>query len=139
MNRVVRESKEKRRRLAQRKTAQPPKVNEGALDVVEAENETETGKESLGTGGMLPSDIVQLLAAREKYDSPLSLSISQECAHTSMHKHMNVNREMFSLTMYRILTIRTYAVCRKVFLSDSDDEKAEEKRLPKKKKCRSLG
>ncbi|KAF9678405.1 hypothetical protein SADUNF_Sadunf07G0031600 [Salix dunnii] len=80
--RVVRESKEKRRRLAQRKTAQPPKVNER----------------------MLPSDIVQLLAAREK-----------------------------------ILTIRTCAVCRKVFLSDSDDEKAEEKRLPKKKKCRSLG
>uniref|UniRef100_A0A6N2LAC8 Uncharacterized protein n=1 Tax=Salix viminalis TaxID=40686 RepID=A0A6N2LAC8_SALVM len=102
--RVVREAKEKRRRLAQRKTAQPPKVNESVLDVVEAEIETESGKESLGSGGMLPSDIVQLLAAQEK-----------------------------------ILTKRTCAVCRKVFLSDSDDEKAEEKRLRKKKKCRSLG
>jgi hypothetical protein len=37
------------------------------------------------------------------------------------------------------LTKRTYAVCRKVFLSDSEDENAEEKRLPKKKKRRSLG
>lgn len=66
--RVVREAKEKRRRLAQRKTAQPPKVNESVQDVVEAktETETETEKESLGSGGMLPSDIVQLLAAREK-------------------------------------------------------------------------
>ncbi|KAJ6740211.1 UDP-N-ACETYLMURAMOYL-L-ALANYL-D-GLUTAMATE-2 6-DIAMINOPIMELATE LIGASE [Salix purpurea] len=102
--RVIREAKEKRRRLAQRKTAQPPKVNENVLDVVEAEIETETGKESLGSGGMLPSDIVQLLAAREK-----------------------------------ILTKRTYAVCRKVFLSDSDDEKAEEKRLRKKEKVQKLG
>ncbi|KAJ6990117.1 hypothetical protein NC653_018600 [Populus alba x Populus x berolinensis] len=93
--RVVREAKEKRRRLAQRKTVQPPKVNESVRDVVEAktEIETETEKESLDSGGMLPSDIVQLLAAREK----------------------------------------------KVFLSDSEDENAEEKRLPKKKKCRSLG
>lgn len=93
--RVVREAKEKRRRLAQRKTAQPPKVNESVQDVVEAktETETETEKESLGSGGMLPSDIVQLLAAREK----------------------------------------------KVFLSDSEDENAEEKRLPKKKKRRGLG
>lgn len=93
--RVVREAKEKRRRLAQRKTAQPPKVNESVRDVVEAktETETETEKESLGSGGMLPSDIVQLLAAREK----------------------------------------------KVFLSDSEDENAEEKRLPNKKKRRSLG
>ncbi|XP_061949177.1 uncharacterized protein LOC133672703 isoform X1 [Populus nigra] len=104
--RVVREAKEKRRRLAQRKTAQPPKVNESVQDVVEAktETETETEKESLGSGGMLPSDIVQLLAAREK-----------------------------------ILTRRTYAVCRKVFLSDSEDENAEEKWLPKKKKRRSSG
>ena len=78
MNRVVREAKEKRRRLAQRKTAQPPKVNESVRDVVEAktETETETEKESLGSGGMLPSDIVQLLAAREKYDTPLSLTLS---------------------------------------------------------------
>jgi hypothetical protein len=78
LNRVVREAKEKRRRLAQRKTAQPPKVNESVRDVVEAktETETETEKESLGSGGMLPSDIVQLLAAREKYDTPLSLTLS---------------------------------------------------------------
>jgi len=66
--------------LAQRKTAQPPKVNERVRDVVEAktetETETETEKESLGSGGMLPSDIVQLLAAREKYDTPLSLTLS---------------------------------------------------------------
>lgn len=100
MNRVVREAKEKRRRLAQRKTAQPPKVNESVRDVVEAktETETETEKESLGSGGMLPSDIVQLLAAREKYDTPLSLTLSlslslslkRKRAHT--HKHMNEDR-----------------------------------------------
>jgi len=100
LNRVVREAKEKRRRLAQRKTAQPPKVNESVRDVVEAktETETETEKESLGSGGMLPSDIVQLLAAREKYDTPLSLTLSlslslkraRSRAHT--HKHMNEDR-----------------------------------------------
>jgi hypothetical protein len=102
LNRVVREAKEKRRRLAQRKTAQPPKVNESVRDVVEAktETETETEKESLGSGGMLPSDIVQLLAAREKYDTPLSLTLSlslslslslkRKRAHT--HKHMNEDR-----------------------------------------------
>lgn len=86
LNRIVREAKEKRRRLAQRKTAQPPKVNESVRDVVEAktEIETETEKESLGSGGMLPSDIVQLLAAREKYDTPPPLS--------STHKHMNEDR-----------------------------------------------
>ena len=102
MNRVVREAKEKRRRLAQRKTAQPPKVNESVRDVVEAktETETETEKESLGSGGMLPSDIVQLLAAREKYDTPLSLNLSLSLslsqararARVHTHKHMNEDR-----------------------------------------------
>jgi len=102
LNRVVREAKEKRRRLAQRKTAQPPKVNESVQDVVEAktETETETEKESLGSGGMLPSDIVQLLAAREKYDTPLSLtlslslslSLSSKRARAHTHKHMNEDR-----------------------------------------------
>ncbi|CAK7339471.1 unnamed protein product [Dovyalis caffra] len=93
--RVVREAKEKRRQLAQRKTPKPSKVNESVQDVVETENETETEteKEYLGTGGMLPSDIVQLLADREK----------------------------------------------KVFLSDSEDEKAEENRVRKRKKPRSSG
>jgi hypothetical protein len=101
LNRVVREAKEKRRRLAQRKTAQPPKVNESVRDVVEAktETETETEKESLGSGGMLPSDIVQLLAAREKYDTPLSLilslslSLSQARARARVHTHKHMNED----------------------------------------------
>ncbi|KAJ9170785.1 hypothetical protein P3X46_018864 [Hevea brasiliensis] len=87
--RIVREGKERRRLWAQRKTPRPSKGDESVQDVTE----TETEKEPLGTGGMLPNEIVQLLAAREK----------------------------------------------KVFLSDSEDEKVEAKLPPRKKKPKSSG
>ena len=60
--RVVFEGKERRRFWAQRKTAKPSNGVESVQDVPE----TETQKESSGREGMLPNDIVQLLAAREK-------------------------------------------------------------------------
>ncbi|KAL5752813.1 hypothetical protein ACOSP7_023004 [Xanthoceras sorbifolium] len=92
--RVVREGKERRRLWAQRKTPRPSKggerkEGEGTQDVAEAEPE----EESTANGGMLPSEIVELLAAREK----------------------------------------------QVFLSDSEDEKAEVKHTPRKKKKKSSG
>ncbi|KAH9663357.1 UDP-N-acetylmuramoyl-L-alanyl-D-glutamate-2 6-diaminopimelate ligase [Citrus sinensis] len=64
--RILREGKERRRLWAQRKTSRPSKVGEGIRDVAKIEPENE----SLGRAGMLPSDIVEMLAAQEKYDAP---------------------------------------------------------------------
>lgn len=61
--RVVREGKERRRQWAQRKTPRPSAgININAEEVIE----TETEQESNGRFGMLPNNIVELLAAREK-------------------------------------------------------------------------
>ncbi|KAL9464393.1 hypothetical protein AB3S75_002070 [Citrus x aurantiifolia] len=60
--RILREGKERRRLWAQRKTSRPSKVGEGIRDVAKIEPENE----SLGRAGMLPSDIVEMLAAQEK-------------------------------------------------------------------------
>lgn len=72
--RVAREGKERRRLWAQRKTAQrktprPSKEVESNEDVTEDEKEENADVKH----GMLPSDIVQWLAAREKYDGTPSL------------------------------------------------------------------
>ncbi|KAA8547281.1 hypothetical protein F0562_003855 [Nyssa sinensis] len=61
--RVVREGKERRRQWAQKKTPRPSRGDESIQNVIE----TETHKESQESSGMLPSDIVELLAAREKH------------------------------------------------------------------------
>ncbi|XP_065859274.1 uncharacterized protein [Euphorbia lathyris] len=87
--RVVREAKERRRQWAQKITPRPSKGDESIQHVVESEAD----QESLGTGGMLPNEIVELLAAREK----------------------------------------------KVYLSDSEDEKVESRSRPRKKKAKSSG
>ncbi|EXB37237.1 hypothetical protein L484_020296 [Morus notabilis] len=62
--RVVREGKERRRLWAQRKTPRPSQKVESvhSQDV----SETETPTESSGREGMLPNEIVQMLASREK-------------------------------------------------------------------------
>ncbi|XP_075653283.1 uncharacterized protein LOC142623717 [Castanea sativa] len=86
--RVVREEKERRRKWAQNLTPRPSRKGESAKDAKEAETQ-----ESIGNDGMLPNDIVNVLAAREK----------------------------------------------KVFLSDSDDEKAEVKPTKRKKKSKTSG
>ncbi|XP_068344946.1 uncharacterized protein [Pyrus communis] len=62
-SRVVREAKERRRQWAQKKT--PKKTPKPSVSVQDA-SEPEANQESLGNGGMLPSNIVELLAAREK-------------------------------------------------------------------------
>ncbi|XVF59531.1 hypothetical protein PTKIN_Ptkin07bG0283500 [Pterospermum kingtungense] len=60
--RVVREGKERRRLWAQRKTpCRPAKVENGQEGV-----ETETDEESQVKKGMLPTNIVEMLASREK-------------------------------------------------------------------------
>lgn len=68
--RVIREGKERRRKWAQRKTPRKSKGGEGDRkedEELKVAEEAEPEKESLVQGGMLPSDIVELLAAREKY------------------------------------------------------------------------
>lgn len=60
--RILREGKERRRIWAQRKTPRPSRVGEDIQDVAKIELE----KESSGRAGMLPSDIVEMLAAQEK-------------------------------------------------------------------------
>uniref|UniRef100_A0A2P2KQ54 Uncharacterized protein MANES_13G131900 n=2 Tax=Rhizophora mucronata TaxID=61149 RepID=A0A2P2KQ54_RHIMU len=87
--RVVREGKERRRLWAERKTPRPS----GGSKTVQDDPGTEPGIKSPGIGDMLPNDVVQLLAAREK----------------------------------------------KVFLSDSEDEKTEPKPHPRKKRPKSSG
>uniref|UniRef100_A0A2P2KQ43 Uncharacterized protein MANES_13G131900 n=1 Tax=Rhizophora mucronata TaxID=61149 RepID=A0A2P2KQ43_RHIMU len=61
--RVVREGKERRRLWAERKTPRPS----GGSKTVQDDPGTEPGIKSPGIGDMLPNDVVQLLAAREKY------------------------------------------------------------------------
>ncbi|KAE8707069.1 putative kinase [Hibiscus syriacus] len=59
--RVIREGKERRRLWAQRKTQRQSAKIENVQDV-----ETETDEESLAKKGMLPTNIVEMLASREK-------------------------------------------------------------------------
>lgn len=69
--RVVREGKERRRLWAQRKTPrQSAKVENGQEGL-----ETETDEESQVKEGMLPTNIVEMLASREKYDITIYSSI----------------------------------------------------------------
>ncbi|KAG5535746.1 hypothetical protein RHGRI_023494 [Rhododendron griersonianum] len=60
--RIAREGKDRRRQWAQKKTPRKPPRAENILDVIEPEST----KESQDNAGMLPNDIVKLLAAREK-------------------------------------------------------------------------
>lgn len=62
--RVVREGKERRRLWAQRKT---PKPSQQEVESVQDVAMTENPNEPSGREGMLPTEIVELLAAREKY------------------------------------------------------------------------
>ncbi|CAI0554328.1 unnamed protein product [Linum tenue] len=65
-SRIAREGKALRRKWAERKTPRPSKKgDEGVQDTVETEDGDEEDG-SLTAKGMLPSDIVQQLAAREK-------------------------------------------------------------------------
>lgn len=60
--RVVREGKERRRQWAQKLTPRPTQNDESIEDTKEPEN----AQESKDNRGMLPDDIVKILAAREK-------------------------------------------------------------------------
>ncbi|CAA0832318.1 Unknown protein [Striga hermonthica] len=62
--RVVREVKERRRKWAKNLTPKPLPKKRSIKD--ETETKTETYEDSQGNNGMLPDDIVKLLAAREK-------------------------------------------------------------------------
>lgn len=123
LHRVRREGKERRRLWAQRKTPRPAKGDEDIQNVAEAEPEPEN--ESLGTAGMLPSDIVEMLAAREKYDIFFVITL---CVYL-----------VFNIFSHMIPTERLYLIYRQVFLSDSEDEKAEVKPSSKRKKKKSSG
>ena len=69
--RVVRGRKERRRLWAQRKTPrQSARVENGQEDA-----ETETDENSQTKKGMLPTNIVEMLASREKYDISIYPSI----------------------------------------------------------------
>lgn len=61
--RVVREGKERRRRWAQKITPRPSKAGKKSEDVEDSEPQ----QESNTAAGFLPDNIVQMLAAREKY------------------------------------------------------------------------
>ncbi|XP_062102268.1 uncharacterized protein LOC133812333 [Humulus lupulus] len=63
--RVARERKERRRLWAQRKTPKGPKPSQ-EVESVQDVPQTENPNEPSGREGMLPNEIVQVLAAREK-------------------------------------------------------------------------
>lgn len=70
MFRVRREGKERRKKLAARLTPRQKskdEVPDGDVEMVEDDVEDDESKQSKVNTGMLPSDIVNLLAAREKY------------------------------------------------------------------------
>ncbi|KAK3223352.1 hypothetical protein Dsin_010377 [Dipteronia sinensis] len=79
---------------------------------------------------MLPIDIVELLASREKYDASCSSCVWFECANSCY---------MYRTYSFQILTKMSSFFCRQVFLSDSENEKAEVKHNPRKKKKKSSG
>lgn len=63
--RVVREGKEKRKKWAEKLTPKPAQKDVSIEDAMDIESE----EESPDNKGMLPDEIVKLLAAREKYVS----------------------------------------------------------------------
>lgn len=63
--RVVREGKERRRQWAQKLTPRPSKASKETQD--DDVSGSEPQQKSNTAAGFLPDDIVQLLAAREKY------------------------------------------------------------------------
>ncbi|CAN6541750.1 unnamed protein product [Malus baccata var. baccata] len=65
-SRVVREAKERRRQWAQKKTPKKTQKPFAEVQSVQDTSEPKANQESLGNGGMLPSNIVELLASREK-------------------------------------------------------------------------
>lgn len=62
-DRVVHKEKERRRKWAQNLTPRPSKAVKNSKDV----SGTEPQQESNTAAGFLPDNIVQMLAAREKY------------------------------------------------------------------------
>lgn len=67
--RVQRERKERRKKLVERLTPRPKskvEASDGEDEMVEDEEEADANKQSQVNTGMLPNDIVNLLAAREK-------------------------------------------------------------------------
>lgn len=68
--RVVREGKERRRKWAQRLTPRPSKITKDSKD----RSDTKTQLVSMADSGLLPDDVVEMLAAREKYDFSFSFS-----------------------------------------------------------------
>lgn len=80
--RVRREGKERRKKLAERLTPRPKtkvEVCDDDDEMVEDEEGADTNKQSQINKGMLPNDIVNLLAAREKYALQLSCLYLQMC------------------------------------------------------------
>ncbi|GAB4847052.1 hypothetical protein Ancab_026064 [Ancistrocladus abbreviatus] len=63
---VIREGKERRKKWAERLTPRPQPQPQSSDEVKKHEIETEARRESQINDGMLPEDIVNLLAAREK-------------------------------------------------------------------------
>ncbi|KAL0430324.1 UNVERIFIED_CONTAM: hypothetical protein Sradi_0658400 [Sesamum radiatum] len=79
--RVVREGKERRRKWAQKLTARSLPKEESRRDEVE----TETHEESQANKGMLPDEIVKILAEREKLEPVILKDIPPpQCVQNSL-------------------------------------------------------
>ncbi|KAM7506952.1 hypothetical protein LguiA_017405 [Lonicera macranthoides] len=123
--RIVREGKERRRQWAQKLTPRQSRSDKKSTTEV---TETEAPEESQDNKGMLSEDIVKLLAAREKYDILL-----YACMCNGSFSIISQRLVIYLYLRGNILT------CRKVFLSDSEEEETEKKPTSKKKKPKSFG
>lgn len=105
-HRVVREGKERRRLWAQRKTPRTSKGDKAMQDLAESEPE-KTQKEALDGSGMLPNDIVEMLAAREKY---AAICVFVVCSCTCMLMIFNLSLhhhdQMFIFCLQKSFLIR---------------------------------
>lgn len=89
------------------------------------QNATEMPQESEDNKDMLPDDIVHVLAANEKY--VISKTLFLFCFYVHVYTHSRCVTEHFLL------------LCRKIFLSDSEEDKTEKGHTSRKKKLKSSG
>ena len=123
--RATREEKERRKRWAQRKTSSKP--DKRAQREVEAEEikQDEENQETRTIPGMLPSNVIEMLAAREKYVHlfpPLYQLLKY------LFSHMDLKWLYLFVSPFR-----------QTFKSDSEEENVKQEVQKKKKKMKTTG
>lgn len=122
--RVTREGKERRKRWAQRRTSSKP--DKKAPKEVEDEDtkQSEENEETNTMPGMLPTSVIEILAAREKY------------VHFLLYHFLL--KPLF-LTWTSLVTLSSSHTLRQTFASDSEEENVKQKVQKRKKRMKTDG